>query len=100
MQLLIGSANIPENLAHLTRRIFPSLPPRMRTRKNTAGLRDYKGLWRLLFVTEQGPEKVSFDNYKPLILVGKSINIRGRACTTNVFFVCTSIPGFCFYSIY
>ena len=36
-----------ENLAHVTRRIFPSLPPppsltRMRTRKNTAGLRDYR----------------------------------------------------------
>ena len=30
-----------KNLAHLTRRIFPSLSPRMRTtRKNTDGLRD------------------------------------------------------------
>ena len=47
-----------------------------------------KGLWQLLFVTEQGPEKVSFDNCKPLKQVGKSINRRGRACTTN---------GFCLY---
>ena len=41
-----------KNLAHVTRRIFPSLPPppsltRMRTRKNTAGLRDYPSPWRL-----------------------------------------------------
>ena len=39
-----------KNLAHVTRRIFPSLPPppsltRMRTRKNTAGLRDYTWTW-------------------------------------------------------
>ena len=33
--------------ALLTRRIFPSLPPRMRTRKNTDGLRDYVvSMWR------------------------------------------------------
>ena len=35
-----------ENLAHLARHIFPSLPPCMRTTgENTDGLRDYIKMW-------------------------------------------------------